>query len=260
MDPSVAYKGHFNLLTKYKKANPNVKTLISVGGWAETGGYFDDNGNRVDCGGFYRMTTNADNSVNTAGINTFADSVGRVPPARTASTASTSTTSTRRRMTNAGNPLDFAQSNARRAGLNESYPVLMKTLREKLDAAAATDGKYYLLTVAAPSSGWLLRGMENFQATQYLDYINIMSLRPARRLEPVRRPERRALRRRQRRRTRRSWNVYTAAQYDGIGYLNTDWAYHYFRGAVQAGRINIGVPVLHPRLQGRHRRHQRPVG
>ncbi|MCZ8489750.1 hypothetical protein O9992_29965 [Vibrio lentus] len=25
------------------------------------------------------------------------------------------------------------------------------------------------------------------------------------------------------------WNVYGTAAYGGIGYLNTDWAYHYFR-------------------------------
>ena len=47
---------------------------MSVGGWAETGGHFDASGKRVPSGGFYTMTTNADNSVNTAGINTFADS------------------------------------------------------------------------------------------------------------------------------------------------------------------------------------------
>ena len=29
--------------------------------------------------------------------------------------------------------------------------------------------------------------------------------------------------------------------YSGIGYLNTDWAYHYFRGSMPPGRINIGV-------------------
>ena len=32
-----------------------------------------------------------------------------------------------------------------------------------------------MLTIASPSSGYLLRGMETFQATQYLDYVNIMS-------------------------------------------------------------------------------------
>ncbi len=34
VDTSLPYQGHFNLLTKYKRANPNVRTLISVGGWA----------------------------------------------------------------------------------------------------------------------------------------------------------------------------------------------------------------------------------
>ncbi|MGW3401696.1 glycoside hydrolase family 18 protein, partial [Streptomyces zhihengii] len=74
MDPSLPYKGHFNLLNKYKKQYPDVKTLVSVGGWAETGGYFDENGKRVGSGGFYTMATNADGSVNQAGIDTFAES------------------------------------------------------------------------------------------------------------------------------------------------------------------------------------------
>jgi len=238
MDPAYSYTGHFNLLNKYKKANLNVKTLISVGGWAETGGYFNDAGTRVDSGGFYRMTTTSSNTVNTAGINTFADSV--VAFLRTYGFNGVDIDYEYPTSNNdAGNPLDFAQANARRAGLNASYSVLMKTLREKLDAASAADGKYYMLTVAAPASGWLLRGMEAYQTTQYLDYINIMSYD-----------------------LHGAWNKFVgpnAALYDngddaelaaagvygaysGIGYLNTDWAYHYFRGSVQAGRINIGVP------------------
>jgi chitinase len=238
MDPAYAYTGHFNLLNKFKKANPNVKTLISVGGWAETGGYFDDTGARVDAGGFYRMTTTASNGVNTAGINTFADSV--VAFLRQYGFNGVDIDYEYPTSNNlAGNPLDFAQADAKRAGLNASYQALMRTLREKLDAASAADGKYYLLTVAAPSSGWLLRGMESYQALQYLDYVNMMTYD-----------------------LHGAWNQYvgpnaalfdngddgelTAAgvygAYSGIGYLNTDWAYHYFRGAMQSGRINVGVP------------------
>ncbi len=74
MDPGFPYKGHFNLLNKFKKQHPGVKTLISVGGWAETGGYCDDGGTRVNSGGFYSMATNADGSANRSGIDTFADS------------------------------------------------------------------------------------------------------------------------------------------------------------------------------------------
>ncbi|MGC3000267.1 chitinase C-terminal domain-containing protein [Streptomyces sp. G35A] len=74
MDPRLPHRGHFNLLNKFKKQHPDVRTLISVGGRAETGGYFDEGGDRVDSGGSHAMATNADGSVNRAGIDTFADS------------------------------------------------------------------------------------------------------------------------------------------------------------------------------------------
>ncbi|MFI1400439.1 chitinase C-terminal domain-containing protein [Streptomyces sp. NPDC020681] len=240
MDPAYTYKGHFNLLSKFKKQHPNVKTLISVGGWAETGGYFDDSGNRVGSGGFYSMATNADGSVNQAGINTFAESAVTFIKKYGFNGVDIDyeyPTS----MKDAGNPLDYSISNARRAGLVQGYAALMKTLREKLDHAGAADGKHYLLTVAAPSSGYLLRGMETYQVQKYLDYVNIMSYD-----------------------LHGAWNeyvgpnaslfddgkdaelaaagVYSTSQYGGIGYLNTDWAYHYFRGSMPAGRINIGLP------------------
>ncbi|MFE0810794.1 chitinase C-terminal domain-containing protein [Streptomyces sp. NPDC058848] len=240
MDPDLPYKGHFNLLNKFKKQHPDVKTMISVGGWAETGGYFADDGTRVDSGGFYSMATNADGSVNQAGIDTFADSavdfVRKYGFNGVDIDYEYPTT-----MKDAGNPLDWSFANGRRAGLVEGYAALMKTLREKLDRAGAADGRHYLLTVAAPSSGYLLRGMETFQVQKYLDYVNIMSydlhgawnehVGPnASLFDDGKDPELAAA------------GVYTTSQYGGIGYLNTDWAYHYFRGSMPAGRINIGLP------------------
>lgn len=251
MDPSLPYKGHFNLLNKYKKQYPDVKTLVSVGGWAETGGYFDENGKRVASGGFYTMATNADGSVNQAGIDTFADSAVSFVKKYGFNGVDIDyeyPTS----MKDAGHPADFPISNARRAGLNKGYAALMKTLREKLDRAGAADGKHYLLTVAAPSSGYLLRGMETFQVQKYLDYVNIMSydlhgawneyVGPNASLFDDGKDAELA-----------AANVYGSSQYGGIGYLNTDWAYHYFRGSMPAGRINIGLPYYtrgHKNVQG----------
>ncbi|MFM2586794.1 chitinase C-terminal domain-containing protein [Vibrio sp. TBV020] len=247
IDPTLGFKGHFGALATYKERY-GVKTLISIGGWAETGGHFGADGNRVADGGFYTMTTNADGSINHAGIEKFATSA--VEMMRTYKFDGLDIdyeypTS----MAGAGNPYDKAFMEPRRPYLWASYQELMKVLREKLDAASAQDGIHYMLTIAAPSSGYLLRGMETFDVTKYLDYVNIMSYdlhgawndhvgHNAALFDTGEDSE------------LAQWNVYGTAAYGGIGYLNTDWAYHYFRGSMPAGRINIGVPYYTRGWQG----------
>ncbi|MGF1723792.1 chitinase C-terminal domain-containing protein [Photobacterium nomapromontoriensis] len=247
IDPTLGFKGHFGALATYKKKY-DVKTLISIGGWAETGGHFGADGNRVADGGFYTMTTNADGSINHAGIEKFATSAVEMLRKYQFDGLDIDyeyPTS----MAGAGNPYDKDFMEPRRQYLWASYQALMKVLREKLDVASAQDGIHYMLTIAAPSSGYLLRGMETFDVTQYLDYVNIMSYdlhgawndhvgHNAALYDTGKDSELAA------------WNVYGTAAYGGIGYLNTDWAYHYFRGSMPAGRINIGVPYYTRGWQG----------
>ncbi|MFF2953469.1 glycosyl hydrolase family 18 protein [Kitasatospora sp. NPDC057965] len=232
MDGALPYKGNFNLLNTYKKQHPAVKTLISVGGWEGTRN-------------FYAMATNADGSVNQAGIDTFADSVtafldrygfNGVDIDYEYPTA----------LPNTGSPLDWDVSNPRRKGLQQGYNALMRTLRERLDRAGAASGRYYLLTSAGSSSGYLVRGLDAGQALQYQDYVNVMTYD-----------------------LHGSWNKFVGPQaplyddgrdnelaaagiyndtapdtkdYQKEGYFNVDWAYHYYRGALPAGRINLGIP------------------
>ncbi|MGF1834675.1 chitinase C-terminal domain-containing protein [Photobacterium sanguinicancri] len=247
IDPTLGFKGHFGALATYKKKH-DVKTLISIGGWAETGGHFGVDGKRIADGGFYTMTTNADGSINHAGIETFATSAVEMLRKYQFDGLDIDyeyPTS----MAGAGNPDDKGFMEPRRAYLWASYQELMKVLRQKLDNASAQDGTHYMLTIAAPSSGYLLRGMETFDVTKYLDYVNIMSydLHGAwndhvghnAALYDTGKDSELAM-----------WNVYNTAAYGGIGYLNTDWAYHYFRGSMPAGRINIGVPYYTRGWQG----------
>ncbi|MEW5248235.1 chitinase C-terminal domain-containing protein [Microbulbifer sp. 2201CG32-9] len=248
MDDDFSYQGHFNLLSKFKKQFPQVKTLISVGGWAETGGYFNESGDRVANGGFYTMTTNGDGSINRADIETFADSavafIRRYGFDGVDIDYEYPTS-----MNDAGNPLDFGVANPLRAALMNSYVELMRVLREKLDIAGAQDNTHYLLTIASPSSGYLLRGMETMQITRYLDYVNVMTYdlhgawneyvgHNSALFDNGADPELAAA------------GIYSTSQYGGLGYLNIDWAVKYFRGSLPPGRINIGIPYYTRGWQG----------
>lgn len=210
--PNLPYKGHFNLLTKYKQQYPKVKTLISVGGWTDTRG-------------FYAMTDTAKGREEFANscvefIKTYGfDGVDIDYEYPTATSQ-------------AGNPSDFDVSETRRAKLYQNYDVLMQVLREKLDTASKADGQKYLLTAALPASSWILGGMDTSSAVKYLDFANLMTYdfhgawngfvgHNAALLPDSRDPETLGF---------------------AMPVLNIDWAKRYFRGALPSEKINIGVP------------------
>lgn len=212
LDPNLPYKGHFNVMQQMKKQYPDVDLLISIGGWA---------GSR----GFYEMLDTD------ASINTFADScvdfirmygfdgvdIDFEYPSATPT---------------CGNPADSDLSEPRRAQLNQRYNVLMKTLREKLDAASAVDNEDYLLTAAVTASSWVLGGVPDNTYASYLDFLSIMSYD-----------------------FHGGWNEYvenlaniypdpadTETLDMAMPTLNMDWAYNFYRGVLPPEKILMGIP------------------
>ncbi|MGG7177283.1 glycosyl hydrolase family 18 protein [Clostridium paraputrificum] len=206
------YKGHFNVLNSYKKKYPNVKTMISIGGWAESSG-------------FYTMCQTA------AGRQTFADSVVKFLRDYGFDGADIDyeyPTS----VGEAGNPIDFPVAEPIRARLYNDYLEMMKVLRKTIDEASDKDGKKYLLTAAVTASGWVLGGMGRGEYVDYLDFINLMSYDYhgawdgyVAHNSPL-----------------YSDNRDPATKPLGYDYLSTDWSVRYFSGICDPSKIVVGVP------------------
>ncbi|NFT05733.1 MULTISPECIES: glycosyl hydrolase family 18 protein [Clostridium] len=212
LDPTLPYKGHFNVLQTMKKDYPNVKLLMSVGGWA---------GSR----GFYTMLDTDE------GIDTFADScvdfirkynfdgidIDFEYPSSTSES---------------GNPADFDLSEPRRSNLNERYNILMKTLREKIDEASEKYNKDYILSAAVTASPWVLGGINDNTYAKYLDFLSVMSydyhggwneyVENLAGIYPDQEDRE------------------TASQI--MPTLCMDWAYRFYRGVLPSEKIIMGIP------------------
>ncbi|MHA2856521.1 glycosyl hydrolase family 18 protein [Paenibacillus lautus] len=57
----------------------------------------------------------------------------------------------------------------------ENFTLLMKTVREALDAAGSEEGKYYLLTIASGQGDNFVKNADLANSVTYLDFINIMT-------------------------------------------------------------------------------------
>lgn len=114
----------------------------------------------------------------------------------------------------------------------QNFTLLLKCLREKLDAAGAEDGKKYLLTIAAPAGSYTINNAEPELYHKYLDFINLMTYDYS-----------------------GSWDTFVnhmSPLYmnpDDPSYpqrketFNADWTIHeYLRLGVPAEKLNLGVP------------------
>jgi chitinase len=141
------YKGNFYQLTKLKQQYPHLKTLISVGGWTWSERFSDvaltEESRRVfaeSCLAFILKY----------GFDGI-DLDWEYPVA--------------------GGEAD----NINRPEDKQNFTLLLKKIRETLDAQSAIDGKNYLLTIAGGASKGYVNNTELGLLQQYVDYIQLMT-------------------------------------------------------------------------------------
>ncbi|EPY13423.1 MULTISPECIES: glycoside hydrolase family 18 protein [Paenibacillus] len=128
-----------------KSYNPELLILLSVGGWS--------------AGGFSEAASTAE------GRRLFAESAVRV-----LETAPFD-----------GIDLDWEYPCYSEAGIasspndKQNFTLLLKELREVLDAKGQADGKHYLLTIAAGADQYYIDGTEMDVIHSYLDFIQLMT-------------------------------------------------------------------------------------
>lgn len=138
---------NFSLLNALKQTNPNLKTLISVGGWTWSGLF-------------------SDVALTEASRKTFADS----------------SVAFIKQYGFDGVDIDWEYpvsgglpTNIRRPEDKHNFTLLLQALREVLDAQGDVDGKHYLLTIAGGSGSYYPLNTELSLIHPYLDYACIMT-------------------------------------------------------------------------------------
>ena len=138
---------NIKLLNSLKQTNPDLKTLISVGGWNWSGKFSD------------AALTEESRTVFADSCVDFIIKYGFD-----------------------GVDLDWEYpvsgglaENARRGEDKQNFTLLLKKIREKLDARGAADNKHYLLTIAGGADRSYIDNVELSKLAQYLDYANVMT-------------------------------------------------------------------------------------
>ncbi|HWQ77790.1 MAG TPA: glycoside hydrolase family 18 protein [Anaerovoracaceae bacterium] len=138
---------NFSQLNALKRINPDLKTLISVGGWTWSGSFSD-----------VALTEDS--------RRTFADSCVAFILQYGFD----------------GVDLDWEfpvsgglPTNIRRSDDSRNFTLLLQSLREALDAQEAADGTHYLLTIAGGSGSYYPQNTELSLIHSYLDFANIMA-------------------------------------------------------------------------------------
>ena len=137
---------NFRILNKLKKVNPDLKILISIGGWSWSGNFSDAVLTPSSRKKFAKTSAEivANNDLDGVDID------WEYPGQR-------------------GNDNIFRPED------KQNYTLMFKEIRAALDELSKKTGKYYELTTAVGASYSYIEHTEMDKAAKYLDYVNLMT-------------------------------------------------------------------------------------
>ncbi|MGD9566956.1 MAG: glycosyl hydrolase family 18 protein [Sedimentibacter sp.] len=138
---------NFKELNNFKNTNPDLKILISVGGWNWSGQFSDTASTDASRDAFAKSCVEFMVKYEIDGVDLdWEYPVGGGLP------------------TNSKRPED-----------KQNFTLLLKEIREKLDEQELKDNKQYLLTIAGGASQYYLNNIEPVKIQEYVDFVNIMT-------------------------------------------------------------------------------------
>ncbi|MDR0269543.1 glycosyl hydrolase family 18 protein [Paenibacillus sp.] len=139
--------GNFSALRNLKAAHPQLKTILSVGGWTWSNSFSDTAASDATRKTFAKSAVDALRAYGFDGVDLDWEypNVEAIP------------------------------GNSHRPEDKQNYTLLLQEVRNQLDAAGAVDGKHYILTIASGASQTFVNNTELAKISQIVDWINIMT-------------------------------------------------------------------------------------
>lgn len=145
-DPTFDFQ-NFKAFETVKASNPHLKLMVSVGGWSWSGNFSNIAMTEETRRAFANSAVSFLRNYNFDGLD-----VDWEYPVEN------------------GKP-----ENSRSPKDKENFTLLMKAVREALDAAGSEDGKYYLLSIASWQADKFTVNADIPNSVRYLDFVNIMT-------------------------------------------------------------------------------------
>jgi chitinase len=137
---------NFRILNRLKKVNPDLKILISIGGWSWSGNFSDATQTPSSRRKFAKTSVDIVANNNLDGVDIDWEYPGQ-----------------------------RGDNNVFRQEDKQNYTHMFREIRKELDELTKKTGKYYELTTAVGASYSYIEHTEMDQAAKYLDYVNLMT-------------------------------------------------------------------------------------